>query len=287
MMRTNEQMMELILGTAKEDNRIRAVCMNGSRTNPNAPIDIFMDYDIVYLVNDDTVQEFIDDKNWINRFGELTVKQEPEGMEVFPPANKDYYVYLCQFTDLNRIDLTILPISQKDKYCNDDKLTVILLDKDGVMPEIPAPSDEDYHVKKPSESEFLEWCNEFWWVAPYVAKGLWRDEFTYARTHLDSIINPILLKMLEYKIGIQTNFSVSVGKNSKYLKKYLSGGDYTALLNTYYSGGIENTWKGLISTCELFASISLFVANSLGFSYPQQDVERVTNHIKRVHEMSL
>lgn len=49
-MRTEEQMMKLILDTAKEDERILAVYMNGSRTNPNAPKDIFQDYDIIYVV---------------------------------------------------------------------------------------------------------------------------------------------------------------------------------------------------------------------------------------------
>ena len=46
-MRTETEMMELILSVAKEDERIRAVYMNGSRTNPNAPKDLFQDYDIV------------------------------------------------------------------------------------------------------------------------------------------------------------------------------------------------------------------------------------------------
>lgn len=51
-MRTEEQMMKLILDTAKEDERILAVYMNGSRTNPNAPKDIFQDYDIIYVVTE-------------------------------------------------------------------------------------------------------------------------------------------------------------------------------------------------------------------------------------------
>ena len=40
-MRTEKEMMELIQRTAEEDARIRAVYMNGSRTNPNAQKDIF------------------------------------------------------------------------------------------------------------------------------------------------------------------------------------------------------------------------------------------------------
>lgn len=40
-MRTEKEMQELILNIAKQDERIRAVYMNGSRTNPNVPKDIF------------------------------------------------------------------------------------------------------------------------------------------------------------------------------------------------------------------------------------------------------
>jgi len=35
-MRTEQEMFNLILNIAKNDERIRAVYMNGSRTNPNA-----------------------------------------------------------------------------------------------------------------------------------------------------------------------------------------------------------------------------------------------------------
>lgn len=52
MMRTESQMMEIILNAARQDDRIRAVYMNGSRTNKNAPKDLFQDYDIVYVVTE-------------------------------------------------------------------------------------------------------------------------------------------------------------------------------------------------------------------------------------------
>lgn len=48
--RTETEMMNLILSTAKEDERVRAVILNGSRANPNLKKDIFQDYDIVYIV---------------------------------------------------------------------------------------------------------------------------------------------------------------------------------------------------------------------------------------------
>lgn len=61
-MRTEEEMYEFILNIAKRDERIRAVYMNGSRTNENVPKDIFQDYDVVYVVTD--TLPFVEDKKF-------------------------------------------------------------------------------------------------------------------------------------------------------------------------------------------------------------------------------
>ena len=45
-MRTEQEMYTMIIDTAKADDRILAVYMNGSRVNPEAERDIFQDYDI-------------------------------------------------------------------------------------------------------------------------------------------------------------------------------------------------------------------------------------------------
>jgi len=45
-MRTEPEVLDLIIGIAKADERIRAVQMQGARTNPNVPSDSFQDFDI-------------------------------------------------------------------------------------------------------------------------------------------------------------------------------------------------------------------------------------------------
>ena len=70
-MRSEQEMLELILGIAKDDERIRAVILNGSRANPNTPRDPFQDFDIVYLVSE--VAPFKHNLEWIQRFGEMMI----------------------------------------------------------------------------------------------------------------------------------------------------------------------------------------------------------------------
>jgi len=171
-MRSEKEMYELILGVARNDDRIRAVILNGSRANPNAASDIFQDYDIVYLVTD--IPSFKADPSWIDRFGERIMLHIPEDMEDPPPSGDDHYAYLTQFVDGNRIDLSLFPAARFNEMQR-DSLSVLLLDKDGVIIEpFPAPSDIDYLPKPPTPKAFADCCNEFWWVSTYVAKGLWR-----------------------------------------------------------------------------------------------------------------
>ena len=79
-MRSEQEMYELIIGTARADERIRAVYMNGSRTDKNAPKDIFQDYDIVYAVRE--TKPFYEDKHWIDRFGERLYMQCPDELDL-------------------------------------------------------------------------------------------------------------------------------------------------------------------------------------------------------------
>lgn len=51
-MRNEKEMFDLILDVARQDDRIRAVYMNGSRANPNVEKDPYRDYDIVYVVTE-------------------------------------------------------------------------------------------------------------------------------------------------------------------------------------------------------------------------------------------
>ncbi|GED27718.1 aminoglycoside 6-adenylyltransferase [Brevibacillus agri] len=283
-MRSEREMMELVLDFARADERIRAVTLEGSRSNPRAPKDMFQDYDISYLVTD--MQSFLDDPDWIDVFGERIILQTPEDMAMFPPDLGRRFSYLMLFTDGNRIDLTLIPLDEKDEYCREDKLLRVLLDKDQCLPEVPPSTDEDYWVKRPSAEYFRDCCNEFWWVSTYVAKGLWRREILFAIEYLERYVRPMLMKMVEWRVGIQTDFSVSIGKGGKYLEAHLTAERWQKLLSTYPGGSYEGVWAALFAMGELFREVANEVAAALGYAYPQGDDERVTHYLQRVSRLA-
>jgi aminoglycoside 6-adenylyltransferase len=283
-MRTEQEMLDLILRVAESDERVRAVGLNGSRANPNASGDMFQDFDIVYLVTE--VDTFLLDHGWIDVFGERIIMQMPDTHTLFPSEPSESFAYLMQFTDGNRIDLTLRPMKNKDAYVLEDKLTIILLDKDRSLPQIQPPTDEEYWVKRPTPGHFADCCNEFWWVSTYVAKGLWRREMLYAQEHLNHYVRPMLIRMLEWQIGFETDFSVSAGKCGKYLDRYLSPSCWRELLATYAGGSYEDVWRALFAMGRLFRHSAHDVARRLDAKYPAGDDRRVTAFLRRIERLA-
>jgi aminoglycoside 6-adenylyltransferase len=89
------------------------------------------------------------------------------------------------------------------------------------LPPIPPASDKGYWIQKPTKLKYVGCCNEFWWCLNNVAKGIVRDQLPYAMRMYNEIVHVELDKMLEWYVGIKTEFSISVGMWGKYFKDFL------------------------------------------------------------------
>lgn len=283
-MRTSDEIKSLITDIGISDDRIRAVLLNGSRANDNVIPDKYQDFDIVYVVTE--IESFTSDHGWTNIFGDILIRQLPDEMDVgrepgVPESSG--FGYLMLFKDGNRIDLTLLPKDKLKSNFHTDSLTVVWLDKDNIFPNINKSSDTDYLVKRPSEKEFLETCNEFWWTNTNVAKGLLRDEITYAKEMQETVVRPAFMKIIEWYIGAETNFSVSLGKAGKFMKNYLPGSLYDKILSTYSDHHPENNWKSLFAMTELFGHMAKIVAIKLKFPYNTDEEQNVLYYLRQVY----
>ena len=283
-MRDEREMLELIVGVARKDDRIRAVYMNGSRTNRKIGKDIFQDYDIVYVVREN--RPFYEDTGWIDVFGERLYMQRPDEVDRCNGLDVDfdrYYGWLMQFRDGNRLDLHVVPIGEAN--VQDDRLCVILLDKDGILPEIPEPSDEDYRIRKPTQREFRACCNEFWWGLNNVAKGLWREEIPYVHRMFYEGSHSQLMKMLNWKVGYETDFRVSTGKASRFLKDYLDDEVWNRFLETYIGGSMADIWKSVFVMCDLFNDVARERAERRGHEYDAEEAEAARAFLSHVRTL--
>ncbi|HVM89749.1 MAG TPA: aminoglycoside 6-adenylyltransferase [Puia sp.] len=283
-MRTEQEILDLIMHVATADERIRAVVLNGSRANPDVKKDHLRDFDIVCFVHH--INSFLDNHYWINIFGERIILQVPKMMDIGETNKDPSFQYLMLFKDGNRIDLTLFPVNKiKSDYVK-DSLTMVLLDKDKLFADLPEPSQKDYLIKPPAEKEFLDCCNEFWWVSTYVAKGLLRNQVTYAKEILEIPVRNMFMKMIEWYIGLQTHFSVSFGKAGKNMQIHLHRTLYKKILSTYPDAEKENIWQAVFEMAVLFSEFAHETANAMNFKYHEEEEKNVMEYLKKVYENS-
>ena len=287
-MRNENEMLDIIINTAKSDDRVFAAYLKGSRANPNAPGDIYRDFDIMYVVRE--TESFIKDTSWMDKFGKIVLKQEQSDAfgygERFGIQTKyeESYSWLLLLEDQNRIDIGVELLSVMKTGRNRNKLFVPLLDKIGCLPQLPPPTDEDFHIKRPSEEKFRGCCNEFYWCLCDVAKGIARDELPFAMTTYNTLVRDMLETMLDWYIGTYTDYSVSSGKLHKYLKKYLPADFYEDYVRTYTDGDYQHFWNAMDVSYKLFRRTAPLVADYFHFAYPEADEQASRQYVRSIQK---
>ena len=264
-MRTDQEMLELILGTAKK-LQVDAVAMSGSRTNPKAPKDEFQDYDVVYIMED--LDGLIADLAWLDQFGARNIEQHN--------ILGNRRLYLMLFQDGNRIDLTLCPKEHIQEWVDSEADFTVLNDPQGLF--VPyAPTPKRYWTAPASATDFDKSCNEFWWVSAYVVKGICRKQVIYATDHLYDICQQELLKVLAWQVASERGV-VDIGKNNKFLFNYLPAEiekEFSALLDF---SSLDKITQSLFATMQLFHHEAQNLAQKMSFDYDKEVAEKMIEY---------
>ncbi len=109
--------------------------------------------------------------------------------------------------------------------------------------------------------------NNFWWCLNNAAKGIARDELSYVMNMLNDAVRTELHDMIGYYIGTQHGFNLSVGRDGKYFKCYLSLELYSQYAATYSGRDYNDVWEAIYTMCNLFHTLALSVTAHFGFTY--------------------
>jgi aminoglycoside 6-adenylyltransferase len=277
-MRNETQVLNQVLSFARNNPMVRGVLLNGSRVNPNVTKDVFCDYDVAFFVTDPG--HFFKDQSWIKYFGDLIIVQQNEWVE----EGITGYIFLMLFSDGVRIDLAFDPVAHIEKYL-DDSLTLVLLDKDEAIRPLPPPSDATHLTQRPTQDEFDEITNEFWWCSTNVAKGIWRDELSYAKWMYEVIVRDCMIKMLAWYIGINHDWKIDPGDHGKWFKKFLPLALWESFEKTYAGVDYQAMWASLFEAGRLVSRIGPEIGDALGYTYPMEDDRKVTEYLKKVRAL--
>lgn len=273
----NDTTIRKITRLADNDDRVRIVLLNGSRANPNVVPDRYSDYDVVFAV--DPMTGFGDVQNSFSAFGHLLISQT----NVCRENGVEFPIYLMQFDDGLRIDLTVYPADKISGKLS-DSLTVVLLDKDSQIGKLPEPGESSYLLKKPSEDEYTKTLNEFWWCVIYAAKGIARKELCYAKFMYESVVRECFVKIVSWYAAETHGWNINTGKFGRFLDKYLPGELWDRILLTYSDHIDAAFWKSLYLSCDIVQELDGFLRDRFGYRERQERDADIVEFIRQIEK---
>ncbi|WP_240371230.1 aminoglycoside 6-adenylyltransferase [Anoxybacteroides rupiense] len=285
-MKKEQELLSRLLHWGEANSEVRAMILTSSRSNPYVKKDIFSDYDVELYVKNLT--PFLDSDQWLKSFGDMITC-----VPLKPSVNQNRITRLVLYEDGTKIDFqlftvkSLIALVQKPQLPPEyDNGYQILLDKDQLTQKLKTPTYSAFLTQKPTEEEYLELINDFWWDTTYVAKGLWRDELYFAKFMLDSVIRfHYLQKMVEWYIGVQYDWKVNPNKHGRWFKRYLDEETWIELESTFVGSNIEDNWTALFGMADLFTKLSAKVGQSLGYTYPSKVEEKIREYLLQVRRL--
>ena len=285
-----DQVITKLIRWAEQQDTIRAMLLTSTRAVPNAPLDEFSDYDVVLIVED--IHPFYDDRRWLEAFGEVLVAYwDPIYLD--PDYGIEKFGNVTQYADGLKIDFTLCPLEMLRKTVRAPSLPAeldagyrILLDKDRLTDEMQSPTYKAYIPVRPTNEVYQTMINDFFSDPPYVAKCLLRGELLPAKWCLDYDMKHVYLRpMLEWRTELEHGWSVPAGALGKGLKKRLPLEIWSQLENAYAGADIAGNWEALFRTMVLFRQVAREVGEALGYVYPLDLDQRVTNYVQKMQQM--
>ena len=262
-MRNDEVLYNKIMSFADANDNVRVVEMNGSRVNPHVNPDQYQDFDIVFYVADHEL--FLRDQSWMEDLGDIILSQTTSDQRDSVDRDKGSFIYMLQFKNGTRLDLSVVNIQKIKSGFHRDSLSMILLDKDGYGLH-DTRNESDYYVKMIHIQDFHYCVNEFFWLVPYVAKGIARKQWFYALKHLDMIRSELEI-LIDAWIGHNHHYHISVGKVKSRYELLMPKALYHMYELTYATVDASKIWNALFSALDLFDQIAGELASMYAFPY--------------------
>lgn len=285
-----DEVIHNLIHWGEQQEGVRAMLMTSTRAIPNAPVDDLSDYDIVLVIKD--IHPFYEDRSWLSDFGDvLVVYWDP----IYPDPDTGFHktANVTQYADGLKIDFTLCPVAWLRQIVQAPVLPAeldagyrVLLDKDDLTRGMKNPTYSAYIPAAPTDEIYQKWIEDFFSDAPYAAKCLRRGELLPLKWCLDFDMKHVYLRqMLEWKVGLDHDWSIPVGALGKGLKKKLPSDLWSQLESCYAGAEPAENWEALFRTMAFFRQVAMEVGERLGYVYPLVLDQRVTAYVKEMQEL--
>jgi aminoglycoside 6-adenylyltransferase len=274
---------------AEDRDNVRSLIVTSTRVIPGEHVDAYSDFDVIAVVND--VRSMVDDTTWQAHFGEVLISYW-DLLDVDLSTGAEWVGNVTNYASGLKIDFNLWSpqhytdvTAGPDAYAEFDAGYLVLVDKDGLTTDLPAPRFRSYIPPRPDEATYLRLITDFLIGVPYVAKGLLRDQLLPTKWVLDFDMRfNYLVPMLEWRVECDHEWSLKTGNLGKGLKAHLPADVWSGLESTFAGADPEANWKALFEMIALFGRVAHEVGGLLGYACPEDLIARVTDHARRMRE---
>jgi aminoglycoside 6-adenylyltransferase len=272
-MNTANDLLSNVIQWAKEEERVRALVLVGSRAQSQGTDDL-ADFDIRIFTQN--YEPYIHDDQWLSRFGKVWLsipEQYDEADEVVPTR-------LVIYEDGIKVDFALytMALLPKMRWIGGYR---VLLDKEDVSAQIKNVLPDETRV--PNEEEFVSVCKEFWFEAYHVAKYLKRNELWLVKFR-DWSAKTFLLRMIEWNEQGRHNWNYQTYWMGTKMHEWMSPEIWENLHHTFAHFDRNDSWEALLKTIELFRTVALQIAPRMNFAYPKDVDENITGFILQLQK---
>jgi aminoglycoside 6-adenylyltransferase len=301
-----EQLIARFVAWANTQTDIRAALIVGSRAREDRPADEWSDLDIILIVTEP--ERYLTKTDWLENIGNPWVTftektgtgDEKERRVLFDggldvdfvllPAKKiQALARLLQARERFPKILSLLPRSLSQEATQGiaafsdiaHRGVKVLVDKDGIAKFLLSAIVEASPPAPPTQDEFLNLVNDFWYHAVWTAKKLRRGELWTAKGCSDSYMKWWRLRqMIEWHARAKNSFEYDTWHGGRFLEKWADPRIVEGLRDAFAYYDEDDLWRGLLATMDLFRWVAIETAELLGHAYPSSADEHATELVK-------
>ncbi|NCC49193.1 MAG: hypothetical protein EOM13_09090, partial [Clostridia bacterium] len=244
-----DELIESIRRWAVNASDVQAVVIIGSRARAARPADEFSDLDLLVVATD--IDRFYQTTDWLQAIGTPWLwfdEQTPAGM-------MERRVLFDQALD---VDFVFMPLSDLQNSTNDLALSTlqrgyrVLVDKVGISHDLKPVHAAGTKAVKPTESEFANDVNDFWFHTVWLTKKLLRGEVWMAKSCLDGYLKRILLRMAEHHAHIKNGWDYDTWFDGRFFDSWADPTVLKGIRYAYAHYDEDDIIRALRATMELF-----------------------------------
>lgn len=278
-----EKLLNRFVDWANSEPDMRAALVIGSRArSQDHPADEWSDLDLLVIA--ENLEHYIASSEWVAQMGvpwltfvERTADGSNWERRVLFEGGLDVDFALLPAATARQMQQHGLPAEAKAFFQRGMR---ILFDKDGLLTPLAELGNEPLlPPQPPSQHEFLEVVNDFWYHAVWTAKHLRRGELWWAKSGCDGRLKDLLRRMLEWHAQAHYGSGHDTWFRGRFLEEWIDPRARQALPEVFAHYDAEDLARALFATMELFRWLASESAEHLGYPYPRLGDERATEWV--------